>query len=130
MTLLFQRPSQSGLEIQSPDGSWMPVTVQPPGTERDPFPPLVVNIGDMLSDWTGRLLRSTMHRVVIPKRRPEARYSIAYFCHPVATTQLVAVPSPRIRKNGEANGAVEAPKVLTAAEHLKKRLAEIYGWET
>ena len=102
----------------------MPVAVQPPGTADDAYPPVVVNIGDMLSDWTGRVLRSTMHRVVIPKGRTEDRYSVAFFCHPVATTELVPVPSPLIegrREGGE--------KVLTAAEHLKKRLAETYGWE-
>ena len=81
----------------------------------------------MLSDWTGRLLRSTMHRVTIPRRRRDDRYSVAFFCHPVATTELVPVPSPLIPKDVEWDG--KGVKILTAAEHLKKRLAETYGWK-
>ena len=110
-----------------PDSSWMPITVNPPGTENDPYPPIVVNIGDMLSDWTNGLLKSTMHRVVIPKIRGDDRYSIAFFCHPVATTELVPVPSPLIQSIGLDKKKDE--KVLTAEQHLKKRLADTYGWK-
>ena len=117
--------------MAAPDGSWTPVAVRPPGTAADPAPPLVVNIGDMLSDWTGRRLRSTLHRVVIPPRRAEDRYSVAFFCHPVASTPLVPVPSPLIEaREGVARGGGRGEgEVLTAAEHLKRRLAETYGWE-
>ena len=47
LTLLFQRASQPGLEILTPKSSWSPVPVSPPGTEDDPFPPVLVNIGDV-----------------------------------------------------------------------------------
>lgn len=30
--------------------------------------PILVNIGDLLSYWTNGLLKSTVHRVVFPKR--------------------------------------------------------------
>ena len=117
-----------------PNSTWLPVAVKPPGTEEDAFPPIVVNIGDLLSYWTGGLLKSTNHRVVIPTMRKDDRYSIAYFCHPVATTDLVPVPSPLIKwaQNGvhEKRGENETPRaILTAAQHLKKRLADTYGWE-
>ena len=46
LTLLFQRASQPGLEILS-GSQWSPVPVNPPGTENDPFPPILVNIGDV-----------------------------------------------------------------------------------
>ena len=133
MTLLFQRPSQPGLEIQTPSSNWAPVDVYPAGTENDTVPPIVVNIGDLLSYWTAGVLRSTMHRVCIPKNRKEDRYSIAFFCHPVATTELTPIPSPLVNaarddaKNPEENGKAH---VLTAAEHLQKRLAMTYGWDT
>ncbi|GLA79119.1 hypothetical protein AtubIFM55763_002039 [Aspergillus tubingensis] len=94
ITLLFQRPGQPGLEILTPDGKgWAPVPVIPTttttsseegkgeGGEEFPFPPILVNIGDLLSYWTDGLLKSTVHRVVFPtseQQRPNAqdRYSI------------------------------------------------------
>lgn len=133
LTLLFQRPSQPGLEIKTPSSTWAPVAVYPPGTEGDAVPPIVVNIGDLLSYWTAGVLKSTMHRVCIPNKNREDRYSIAFFCHPVATTELNPIPSPFVSasenvamKPGE-NGKAQ---VLTAAEHLRKRLAAVYGWDT
>lgn len=63
ITLLFQRPGQPGLEILPPssqtngprntsnDAPWTPVPVTPPGTENDLSPPILVNIGDLLSYW-------------------------------------------------------------------------------
>lgn len=67
VTLLFQRPSQPGLEILASTDEWQPVPVTPPGTEEDSSPPILVNIGDLLSHWTNGLLKSTVHRVIFPK---------------------------------------------------------------
>lgn len=117
------------------------------------FPPILINIGDLLSYWTAGLLKSTVHRVVFPQEdqqqqqdrsdRSRDRYSIAYFCHPVDHTELVPVPSQlveeRIKQNtiaaigqrqrlgnsNDAGDAGEAP--LTAREHLAGRLAATYG---
>lgn len=102
----------------------------PKGTENDEFPPILVNIGDLLNYWTDGLLKSTVHRVVMPKSRREARYSIAYFCHPLDDTDLVTIPSERIRAmNFEKEKDLQSEKmVMTAAEHLKSRLAATYGW--
>ncbi|TGO73711.1 hypothetical protein BELL_0338g00100 [Botrytis elliptica] len=136
ITLLFQRPSQSGLEILPPSSSsepkWTPVPIQPPTTENDPSPPILVNIGDLLSHWTNNLLVSTVHRVIFPKSLPTEiadRYSIAYFCHPVGTTVLESVPSERVQKFGEANGEIERKKgeKITADEHLIGRLKATYA---
>jgi isopenicillin N synthase-like dioxygenase len=127
--MLFRLPHQSGLQILLPSGAWVPVPVSPPGTENDPAPPILVNIGDLLSYWTNGLLRSTVHRVVFGgegvkgETDTEARYSIAYFCHPVGTMPLTAVPSERVRVRGSKGGSVEGEKgrVLTADEHLHMR---------
>ncbi|MCJ1351958.1 MAG: hypothetical protein MMC33_001942 [Icmadophila ericetorum] len=132
MTLLFQRASQPGLEIQNPESSWSPVAVFPPGTENDALPPIVVNIGDLLNHWTNGLLKSTVHRVNIPKVNKEDRYSIAYFCHPIASTELIPIPSKIVSGmgnaifQGEEVGATK--KAMTAKEHLHNRLAAVYGW--
>src|ERR1700742_3841942 len=53
ITLLFQLPGQPGLEIRPPSGdSWSPVPVNPHDEESLP---ILVNIGDLLSYWTGGL---------------------------------------------------------------------------
>lgn len=99
------------------------------------FPPILVNIGDLLSYWTCGLLKSTVHRVIFPleEQKPGSeardRYSMAYFCHPVNTTELVAVPSKLVeqrRKEPVAEGP-RAGKIMTAGEHLASRLAATYG---
>ncbi|KAG9240146.1 oxidoreductase-like protein [Calycina marina] len=144
ITLLFQRPGQPGLEIVPPsshpedraDGTvvaetqWMPVPVFPPGTENDPSPPILVNIGDLLSYWTNNLLKSTVHRVVFPKGEAEGgadRYSIAYFAHPVSSTVLESIPSKMVRNLKQLNGVgPEGKKAITAHDHLMGRLKASY----
>jgi isopenicillin N synthase-like dioxygenase len=127
------------------------VPVTPPGAEDDPAPPILVNIGDLLSYWTNGLLRSTVHRVVFPSSSSaseggggllldgesdsEPRYSIAFFCHPVGTTTLGPVPSERVKAHVPTDGAEWAArganpdverKAITADEHLQMRLRATY----
>ncbi|KAM0297558.1 hypothetical protein ACHAPM_009687 [Fusarium culmorum] len=141
ITLLFRLKGQAGLEVLTKDNVWAPVPVCPAGTEDDPSPPILINIGDLLSYWTNGLFRSTLHRVVFPtegsvrvqgETNEGPRYSIAYFCHPVGTVPLEPVPSERVKNFVPAEGAPsENPyatsKVMTADEHLFMRLKESYG---
>lgn len=128
VTLLFQRSEEPGLEILTSVGSWSPVPVYPPGTENDPSPPILVNIGDLFSYWTNGLLKSTVHRVVFPKesrRGGEDRYSIAYFCHPANETRLEPVPSDIVAARGKEYEEDDG-RVITAHEHLMERLKATY----
>lgn len=59
----------AGLEIQAPDGAWLPVASRP-GT-------FVVNLGDSIARWTNDRWRSTMHRVALTD--PAPRQSMAFF---------------------------------------------------
>ena len=79
-----------------------------------------------------------MHRVVDPsvdadvdlgggRRVAEDRYSIAYFFHPSRNTELVSVPSKRVRERVSRSAQ---RRVITAIEHLNGRLAATYGWGT
>ncbi|KAJ5775000.1 Oxidoreductase 2OG-Fe(II) oxygenase family [Penicillium nucicola] len=150
ITLLFQRPGQPGLEILTADNQWAAVPVYPGGQANFPFPPILVNIGDLLSYWTDGLLKSTVHRVVFPENaqsdhisKPQDRYSIAFFCQPVSETELVPVPSEIVschRKDtkgdeetervighgGGARGWDDGQRRITAGQHLQSRLAATY----
>ncbi|KAL9131832.1 MAG: hypothetical protein Q9217_000359 [Psora testacea] len=126
LTLLFQRPGQPGLEILTPSSTWSPVPVNPPGTANDSFPPILVNIGDLMEFWTNGLLRSTVHRVVFPDGENQDRYSIAYFCHPLDDIEIEPVPSEMIRERFLQGD--KGKEKITAQEYLAKRLRETYGW--
>lgn len=135
LTLLFRLPGQAGLELQTPQG-WVPVPVCP--NPEDPNPPILINIGDLLCYWTAGLLKSTVHRVTFSGG--EERYSLAYFCHPLDSTELSAVPSRVIEEFGEKGkeelrsqrerlglSVEEESDVITAKEHLERRLKVTYG---
>lgn len=110
--------------------SWAPVPVWPKGATsvQDEFPPILINIGDMLSFWTNGLLKSTVHRVVFPlaervAANPESkktatdaaaesasnsrdRYSVVFFCHPLNDCNLVPpVPSPMVAVSAARNAS-------------------------
>ena len=149
ITLLFTRPGQPGLEILTPDGeTWARVPVFPENYHSKTFPPIVVNIGDLLSYWTNGLLRSTVHRVVLTTpavRNGDAaetsdsdRFSIAIFVQPADDTVLTPIPSPLVEEKaasfrgkivGHGGGVAdaEALSTLTAGQHLSARLRATYG---
>ncbi|CAI6341266.1 unnamed protein product [Periconia digitata] len=141
LTLLFRLPGQPGLELyQQATNTWIPVPVNPsPLTLAEP--PILVNIGDLLSFWTGGMLKSTVHRVAFTgDEAQEERYSMAYFCHPLDDAALEAVPGPVIRgfvESGKGGAELERQRerlglqkgveeVLTAKQHLDRRLKVTY----
>ncbi|TQS38016.1 hypothetical protein Golomagni_01490 [Golovinomyces magnicellulatus] len=138
ITLLFQKPGQPGLEILLPshqdsnkelESSWDSLPVYPSGTESDPCPPILMNIGDLLSFWTNGVLKSTVHRVIVPqfdKENAQTRYSMAYFAHPIGSTYLEPVPSQIVRAH-KVNSSESNGKPITANEHLKIRLRATYS---
>jgi len=137
ITLLFQQAGQPGLEIQTPGGDWAPVPVDPMrplagslnGGMLDKRPlPILVNIGDLLEDWTAGLLKSTKHRVIFPKDGGGDRYSIAYFCHPLDDALLEPVPSVLVKEHALKSDKRLARhgKLITAKDHLMARLAATY----
>ncbi|KAI7229701.1 Clavaminate synthase-like protein [Hortaea werneckii] len=141
ITLLFQQRGQPGLEIRTPAGEWAAVPVDPsslsPSTDQNGSSdsvagvrsrqtaeetkalPILVNIGDLLEDWTAGLLKSTVHRVIFPKQAENKettgrvadgdgkkgggdRYSLAYFCHPLDEAELESVPGRRVEEYAAA----------------------------
>ncbi len=63
-----------GLEVLAPDGTWVSL-VPAPGA-------YLINIGDLMAQWTNDRWRSTLHRVVPPPSNtdgPALRRSMAFF---------------------------------------------------
>lgn len=110
ITLLCEA-TDSGLELLQRDGTWLAIP-NIPGQ-------IIVDSGDMLQQLTNGLLKSTTHRVVNHGDR-DRRFSMPFFVHPVAKTDLTPLPSC-ITKTGNE---MKFPKI-TAGEYLQQRLAEI-----
>jgi isopenicillin N synthase-like dioxygenase len=106
LTLVYGHPSARGLQVRSGEG-WDDVP-SVPGT-------FVVNIGDLMAQWTNDRWVSTMHRVANP---PDAdwnvsRYSLVFFHQPNYDVMVESLD----RKNA----AKYAP--ITSGEHLVRKLS-------
>jgi len=110
LTLLAQDPS-GGLEVLSADGRWL-YAPRIPGT-------ILINIGDLLQQWTNGEFRSTQHRVAVPSdaRALASRYSIAFFCEPNNDTRIACLPAAR-----ESDRPRFAP--VLAGDHMRARLSQ------
>jgi isopenicillin N synthase-like dioxygenase len=99
-----------GLEIYS-RGRWVAVAHEPGE--------IVVDTGDMLSRLTNGVLPSTLHRVVEPQGKREARYSLPFFAHPRPECDLTA-SAPFVTPNRPRQH-----EPTTAGRYLAERLREI-----
>lgn len=84
------------------------------------------------------MLKSTVHRVTFSGGGE--RYSMAYFCHPLDDARLEKVQSRVLERGDDEMGreelrsqrrrlglGEEGEEVLTAKEHLDRRLKVTYG---
>lgn len=94
---LLPAATQPGLEVMDLQGEWHKVQCDP-GT-------IILNVGDMLTEATNGLFKSTTHRVVNPEGENVSRFSMPMFVHPRSDCRL----SER----------------YTAGEYLHQRLKEI-----
>ena len=106
ITLLFQADNP-GLQVQdNVTGKWMPVSPNPAS--------YVVNVGDMLSKWTGGQYKSSVHRVL--NQNPTDRYSVVFFFDGNLDCSLAPL-----------DGSPAEGDVLTVEDHLLSRMASSYG---
>jgi isopenicillin N synthase-like dioxygenase len=110
LTLLSQ-DAIGGLRVQPHGGDWTYVPPVPGG--------IVINVGDMLQQWTNDVLQATPHQVVEPpgqsKLIPE-RYSIAFFCNANKECVLDKI-------EGVSDEPFKYPP-MTAHDYITKRLSE------
>jgi isopenicillin N synthase-like dioxygenase len=87
LTILRQEAAPGGLQVQNKQGEWVDVPVIPGA--------FVVNIGDLMMQWTNDLWTSTMHRVVNPPRElasDSARISLVFFHQPNYDAMVGCLP--------------------------------------
>ncbi len=87
LTILRQEQRPGGLQVLNKAGEWMDVPAIP-GT-------FVVNIGDLMMQWTNDLWTSTMHRVINPPRElayDSARISLVFFHQPNYDAMVSCLP--------------------------------------
>ncbi|RBP12843.1 isopenicillin N synthase-like dioxygenase [Roseiarcus fermentans] len=88
MTILRKEVGDGGLEVKNKAGAWTPVPVVA-GT-------FIVNIGDLMQQWTNDLWTSTLHRVVNPPLASEEnrdRISIIFFHQPNYDAMVECLPT-------------------------------------
>lgn len=108
LTLLLQ-DGTSGLQVlDSKTDKWVDIA-----PDREGY---VVNIGDMLSMWTGGLYKSSVHRVI--NDNPKDRYSVVFFFDGNLDCPLSPLDGSQVK---------EGRKVLTVEDHMIKRMTESYG---
>lgn len=108
LTLLHQVPGQPGLQLSA---GWAPGGEQLEWTGVPPEAGLITcNIGDMLVRWSDDALRSTLHRVRMPRPGEHLgpRYSLAFFAQ-ADTDAIVQGPAGKYPP-------------ITAGEYLLERI--------
>ena len=112
LTILHTEDKPGGLEVQTGDGRWVPVPIVPES--------FIINIGDLMAQWTNDRWVSTMHRVVNPPRDRDGgtrRQSIIFFHQPNYDAEVRCLPSCL------GDGAHYAP--TTSGEHLLMKMRQM-----
>ena len=110
ITLLVSS-TNSGLEIQRRDGSWLTVRSEPGE--------IIVDSGDMMSRITGGYLPATTHRVRNPDDEQSARFSLPFFVHPRPDAVLSVIP------HFKDPSQTHPHEDITAGEFLRSRLSSL-----
>jgi len=110
LTILAADPVP-GLQIRDTDGGWHDVS--------PPVGGFLVNLGDLLAEWTNDRWRATVHRVVPPpadQAGPFRRRSIAWFQQPNHDALIEVLPTCVSDENPARY------KPITAGAHLMAKL--------
>ena len=115
LTILATGDAPGGLQVQDAAGTWHDVMPRPGA--------FIVNIGDLMAQWTNDRWVSTMHRVVNPPREKAleaARTSLVFFHQPNDDAVVECLPSC----TGPGSPPRYAP--TTSGEHLMMKVNKQY----
>jgi len=117
VTILHLGDNAEGLQVRDHDGAWRDVACP-----RDAF---VINLGDLLADWTGGRWASTLHRVVVPSAAAgrRSRWTITFFHQPDYDAVIETVPTCRRPGTAERYGRT------TSGAHYRAKIARLAGAE-
>ncbi|MCK2057257.1 2-oxoglutarate and iron-dependent oxygenase domain-containing protein [Methylobacterium sp. 37f] len=113
MTILRKEIGDRSLQVKNKLGAWVDVPVIP-GT-------FIVNIGDLMQQWTNDIWSSTVHRVVNPRFDTEEnvdRLSIVFFHQPNYDAEVACLPTCQ----GPGRPAKYAP--VTSGAHLRAKFVK------
>lgn len=113
LTILKTEDKPGGLEVQAADGRWEPVPIVPGA--------FIINLGDLMAQWTNDEWVSTMHRVVNPPREAgvgSRRQSLVFFHQPNYDAIIECIPTCAVNT---------APKyeTTTSLEHLEMKMKQM-----
>jgi isopenicillin N synthase-like dioxygenase len=112
LTILKTEDKPGGLQVQTSDGRWEPVPIVPGA--------FIINLGDLMAQWTNDEWVSTMHRVVNPPRDQaigSRRQSLVFFHQPNYDAVIECIPTC----------TETAPKYArtTSIEHLEMKMNQM-----
>ena len=113
LTILKTENKPGGLEVQTADGRWVPVPIVA-GT-------FIINLGDLMAQWTNDQWVSTMHRVVNPPHEEgvgSRRQSLVFFHQPNYDAVIECIPTCAI-----GQPVKYAP--TTSLEHLEMKMNQM-----
>jgi isopenicillin N synthase-like dioxygenase len=111
LTILWS-PESRGLQVRTRSGEWLDVEASPES--------FIINIGDLMSNWTNDRWISTLHRVT-PRVNAGRRQSIAFFHNPNPDALIECLPGCC----DAAHPAKYAP--ILAGEHLRMKVERALG---
>jgi isopenicillin N synthase-like dioxygenase len=114
LTLLMAEDRPGGLQVMGMDGEWQDIRPIPGA--------FIVNLGDMMAQWTNDKWRSTLHRVVNPPIDAGAasrRLSVVFFHTPNYDATIACIPS--------CADAEHPPKYapVLSGEHIARKLKAV-----
>ncbi len=113
LTILWS-PDSRGLQAKTRAGEWVDVVASPEH--------LIINIGDLMMNWTNDQWLSTLHRVMRhPDTAGKRRQSIAFFHNPNPDAEIACIESC----TDSSNPPKSAP--MLAKAHLEMKIAKSLG---
>ena len=110
LTIVSSDTDVGGLQVLGKDGTWSDVPCIP-GT-------FVINLGDLMAEWTNDRWRSTLHRVVNPPRveAESSRLSLLFFQQPNYDAVIECLPSCTDEANPPRYGTI------TSGAHVARKI--------